>query len=71
MCILQIGELSGHLSDSFKEEYNEVPWRNIKDMRNIIAHKYGDMSITIVWEAISEDIPGLRDYCNNILDKYR
>ncbi|WP_242652508.1 DUF86 domain-containing protein [Desulfofarcimen acetoxidans] len=46
MCILQIGELSAHLSEDFKETYSGVPWRNIKGMRNIMAYKYGDMSIT-------------------------
>jgi uncharacterized protein with HEPN domain len=70
MCILQIGELSGHLTDSFKETYSGVPWRNIKGMRNIMAHKYGDISVTAVWEAIIDDVPVLRDYCNSILEKY-
>lgn len=67
MCLLQIGELSSHLSDDFKESYNGVPWRNIKGMRNIVAHKYGEISITAVWEAITDDVHALQDYCNNIL----
>lgn len=71
MCILQIGELSGNLTDDFKESYGGVPWRNIKGMRNIMAHKYGDINATIVWEAVNEDIPQLREYCSDILDKYR
>lgn len=70
MCILQIGELSGHLSDNFKETYRGVPWRNIKDMRNIMAHRYGDISTTAVWEAVIVDVPILRDYCYSILEKY-
>ena len=71
LCILQIGELSGHLTDDFKEIYSGVPWRNIKGMRNIMAHKYGDITIPTVWEAINDDVPELRDYCNSILEEYR
>lgn len=71
MSILQIGELSGHLSVNFKATYDGVPWRNIKGMRNIVAHKYGDINITTIWEAIIDDIPILWDYCNSILEKYR
>ncbi len=71
MCILQIGELSAHLSEDFKEVYNGVPWRNIKGMRNIIAHKYGDIDILSVWEATIKDVPTLSDYCNSILEKHR
>lgn len=70
LCILQIGELTGHLTDGFKENYNGVPWRNIKGMRNIMAHKYGDISIPIVWEAINQDVPELCDYCNRVLEKF-
>jgi uncharacterized protein with HEPN domain len=69
MCILQIGELSGYLPDSFTEIYSGVPWRNIKGMRNIMAHKYGDMSMATVWETITEDVPTLRSYCISILAK--
>ena len=69
MCILQIGELSAHLSENFKETYSGVPWRNIKGMRNIMAHKYGDISITTLWETITDDIPILLDYCNSVLEQ--
>ena len=71
MCILQIGELTGYLTDIFKETYSGVPWRNIKDMRNIMAHRYGDINTTTVWEAVSDDLPVLREYCNSILQKFR
>ena len=40
MCIIQIGENVSRLSDEFREKHNQVPWRSIKDMRNIVTHKY-------------------------------
>lgn len=43
MCILQIGELSGYLSDDFKNKHDGVSWRNIKGMRNVVAHNYGSL----------------------------
>ena len=70
MCILQIGELSAHLSENFKETYSGVPWRNIKGMRNIMAHKYGDISIATLWETITDDILILFDYCNSVLKQF-
>ena len=37
--ILQIGELSSKLSESFRDETSaEVPWTVIKGMRNFFAH---------------------------------
>ena len=33
LCIVQIGELVGHLSDEFKAASGQIPWRQIKLMR--------------------------------------
>lgn len=45
MCIFQIGELVTHLSEPFKEKYNHMPWKQIKGMRNIVAHGYQKLDI--------------------------
>ena len=37
MCLLQIGELVGRLTDEFKTEYNKMIWRNIIAIRNSIG----------------------------------
>ena len=69
LCILQIGELVGHLSDDFKETYAQVPWRQIKLMRNIVAHRYGTVDNAITWEVVENDIPRLREFCRQLLDE--
>ena len=69
MCILQIGELAGKLTDDFKEKYSKMPWQNIKSMRNIAAHNYGEFDIEVLWETVTNDIPELKEYCQNITDK--
>jgi uncharacterized protein with HEPN domain len=69
MYILQIGELVSKLSDEFKAEHNEIPWKSIKDMRNIVAHAYGDLDPEITWNTLVESIPELKSYCLNIVDK--
>ena len=48
MCIVQIGENVGGLSDEFKEKYDSIPWRDIKGMRNITTHKYDNMDVVIL-----------------------
>lgn len=68
LCILQIGELVGKLTDEFRAEHPDVPWRQIKAMRNIVAHQYGTVDAEITWEIITEDIPKLKSYCQTIID---
>ena len=67
MCILQIGELVGNLSDEFKSDNNNIPWRESKAMRNIAAHNYGEIDTDILWETAIYDIPELKEFCNEKL----
>ena len=68
LCILQIGELAGKLSDDFQHEHNQIPWQQIKATRNIIAHSYGSVDPVVTWEIITDDIPALKDYCQAIVN---
>ena len=67
LCILQIGELVGKLSDGFRAAHSEIPWRQIKAMRNIVAHSYGTVDAETTWEVITSDIPDLKRFCSSIL----
>ena len=66
LCILQIGELVGKLTEEFRRQYPVVPWRQIKAMRNLVAHSYGSVDPETTWEIISDDIPVLKEYCCSI-----
>ena len=70
MCfsILQIGELAKHLSLDFISTFNNVPWKNIKGMRDIIGHGYGTIEWNRVWITATNDIEPLRVYCEEIIN---
>ena len=68
LCILQIGELVGHLSEEFRAAHTAIPWRQIKLMRNIVAHRYQTVDHTITWDVLETDIPVLRAYCEKLLE---
>lgn len=67
MCIIQIGELVTRLDDDFVKKYSDIPWRQIKGMRNIYAHDYDIIDRDTVWEAMIEEIPELRNKLQMIL----
>jgi uncharacterized protein with HEPN domain len=67
MCVLQIGELTAHLSDDFKTAYANMPWQDIRGMRNIAAHHYGRFDVKKLWETIVDDIPAMKAYIEEIL----
>ena len=62
--IMQIGELSGGLSEEYRRATaDRVQWGPMKGMRNMVAHSYGTMSREIIWETASVDIPALKKFC--------
>ena len=61
-------ELCGNLSEEFRGENPEMPWHEIKAMRNVVAHKYGSINIEATWETIESDIPELKVFCERALD---
>ena len=66
--ILQIGELSGGLSQEYRQATaDRVQWGPIKGMRNLVAHNYGSMGREIIWETATTDIPALKRFCEEQL----
>lgn len=47
------------LSDTFKEERNDVKWNKIIGFRNRIVHDYGKTDYSIVYEVATIDLPEL------------
>ena len=66
--ILQIGELAKNLDSNFINRYNSVPWRQIKGMRDKVAHGYGTIDMDRIWQTALSDIMPLLDYCEKILN---
>jgi len=67
LCLLQIGELVTVLGDEFKESNPEIPWRDIKLLRNIVAHRYGQIDYDVIWDICLTDVPDLLDFCAKII----
>ena len=64
--IQQIGECVNDLSDELMAEHHSVPWHEIRGMRNIIAHAYEGIDPDVVWQVLVEDIPALKESCEEI-----
>jgi len=56
-----IGEASRGPTDQFRHEHQQVPWREISDMRNGVTHCYFDIDLDVVWNTIMNDLPALED----------
>jgi len=68
LCLLQIGELVSILSDEFKENNTDMKWREIKLLRNIVAHRYGQIDYDIIWDICLTDVPEMIVFCNKLIN---
>jgi uncharacterized protein with HEPN domain len=66
--IQTIGEAANGVSAGLREEYPDVPWRQIVDVRNLLAHGYRFVDPRIVWQVVVRDLPGLEGQVRRILD---
>jgi uncharacterized protein with HEPN domain len=61
-CIEYIGELSKFLSDEFLSNSENIPWHEIRGMRNRFVHDYFNMKREVIWNVMKTDIPILHDF---------
>jgi len=54
-----VGEAAGKMSETFRNAHQEIPWRPMISLRNVIAHDYGDIKHEKIWEIVSQKIPEL------------
>jgi uncharacterized protein with HEPN domain len=67
LCLMQIGELTNKLSEDFKNQHTEIPWRSIRGMRNVVAHEYGNIDVETVWETAENGTQELLLFCQRVL----
>jgi uncharacterized protein with HEPN domain len=62
-----IGEASRNVSNTLRENYSEIPWRQIAAFRNFVIHVYWDIKVERVWEIVESDLPKLKAQLKVIL----
>ena len=56
-----IGEAASRLSEAFRAAHQEIPFRNIVGMRNIIIHDYAGVDAYFLWDTSKNDLPDLKN----------
>jgi len=62
-----IGEATSRISVVFRNEHPDLPWVDMKDMRNKLIHNYFGVNIKHVWNVVEQDIQPLKLQIEKIL----
>lgn len=64
-----IGEASNHISEKLRLNYPELPWNEMRAMRNFMTHQYFGLQLDTIWETAVNDIPLLKIQIDHIIDE--
>ena len=67
MSLLNIGEHTNALTKELWTEYKDIQWRKIVDLRNIVAHGYGELRMELVWNLSQKEVPALMKQLEDLL----
>ena len=64
--LMQIGEQMNRLEESYRDLYPDLPWKDARDMRNIIVHVYSKVDAAQVYMTATKDLNILEEYFEKI-----
>lgn len=67
-CFEIIGEAAAHVPEEVRVKNKSIPWKKMKDFRNLLAHEYFGIDSGIIWETISSDLIPLKKELKSILE---
>lgn len=63
-----IGEAAGYIPLEVQQRYPAIPWRQMRGMRNVLIHRYDEVSLPILWQTITRNLPPLVPRLRAILE---
>lgn len=64
-----IGEAAGQIPLATQRSNPQVPWQDMRGMRNVLIHEYFGVDARVLWRTVQEDIPPLGVEVRKILDE--
>jgi uncharacterized protein with HEPN domain len=55
-----VGEATKRLPESLRQQYPEIPWKDMAGMRDRIIHGYDAVNLRMVWETVKNRIPEIK-----------
>jgi uncharacterized protein with HEPN domain len=68
MKLVFIGEMASKISDPARNLDKEIPWRLMRDLRNVIAHEYLGVDSHQIFIVVTKELPEIKPKIQNLLN---
>ncbi|MEW5827458.1 MAG: DUF86 domain-containing protein [Chloroflexota bacterium] len=63
-----IGEAARHVPETVTRENPDIPWDEMRAMRNIVIHEYFGVNLNIIWHTTQVNLPSIVGKLKEILE---
>jgi uncharacterized protein with HEPN domain len=63
-----LGEAAKYIPEEITLAHPEVPWKDMRDMRNMLIHAYFGVNPEILWDTIQVNLPPLVEPLKKLLN---
>jgi len=64
-----IGEAARHVPENITTKSPDMPWDEMRAMRNIVIHEYFGVNLNIIWHTTQVNLPSIVDKLEELLKK--
>jgi len=61
-----IGEAVKNLPEKIRDHYDDIPWRKIAGLRDVLIHEYSGVKEKRVWKVIDQNLSEVKDKARQI-----
>lgn len=66
--LLRLGEGTKFVPQQIQDAHPEVPWAELRGMRNLIAHDYFGLDLGLIWHSLTRELPPLHRHLRALLE---
>ena len=65
-----VGEAVKKIPDNIRQQYPQIPWKDVAKMRDKVTHQYFAVKLDVVWDTVQQDFPLLQTLIADILENF-
>ncbi len=69
--LLALGEASKHVYSSTRHDLDDIPWQDLRLMRNMLAHEHFTINPRTLYRTAVHDVPAIEKALDDYLSRYR